>query len=130
MLTKLLAAIMAVESGGNIKAIGDNGRSIGPYQIQMSYWKDSGVGGVYLQCFEKSYSERVIRAYWRWYAGAAYRRLQSGEGTIKDCEQLARIHNGGPAGWRKAATYKYWKKVKFQLQRICNHEIQKKARYR
>jgi len=34
-------AIRQVESGGRLDAVGDKGRSIGPYQIQEGYWKDA-----------------------------------------------------------------------------------------
>jgi hypothetical protein len=30
-------------------------------------------------------------------------------------EVLARIHNGGPKGYKKTATVKYWNKVKKEL---------------
>lgn len=32
-----------------------------------------------------------------------------------DYETLARIWNGGPNGWKKQSTKKYWKKVKKEL---------------
>ena len=32
---------MEVESGGDINAVGDSGRSIGPFQIQRGYWEDA-----------------------------------------------------------------------------------------
>ena len=38
---ELLDAISCVESNKNICAIGDNGRSIGPYQIMRAYFNDS-----------------------------------------------------------------------------------------
>ena len=38
---ELLDAIRCVESTGDICAIGDNGRSIGPYQIMRAYFNDS-----------------------------------------------------------------------------------------
>mgnify|MGYP003681423291 CR=1 FL=1 len=34
-----------------------------------------------------------------------------------DAEKVARIHNGGPKGYRKKATIKYWKKVLTELNR-------------
>ena len=37
----LFKAIMEVESGGDINAVGDGGKSIGPFQIQRGYWEDA-----------------------------------------------------------------------------------------
>jgi hypothetical protein len=42
-------------------------------------------------------------AYWERYCPTALAR--------GDWATLARIHNGGPAGHKKPATLKYWKKV-------------------
>ena len=38
---KFWDAIKQVESSGNENAVGDNGRSIGPLQIQRSYYNDA-----------------------------------------------------------------------------------------
>ena len=38
---ELLDAIRCVESNGDVCAIGDNGRSIGAYQIMLGYYKDA-----------------------------------------------------------------------------------------
>ena len=37
----LLDAMREVESSGNVCAIGDNGLSLGPYQIMMGYYSDA-----------------------------------------------------------------------------------------
>lgn len=107
-----------VESGGNLHPRdGDNGRSIGPYQISRPYWQDSKVGGSYQRCREKDYSERVMKEYWKRHAPQTYRKVISGRGNIRDFEKLARIHNGGPRGHMKPQTTKYWKKVHAQMRR-------------
>lgn len=99
----LLQAIRQVETGGQPNggrdAVGDGGRSIGPYQLQRAYHADSGVPGTYEQCRDREYAERVVRAYWRRYC-------PRGSDEVK-----ARTHNGGRLGPKKAATLKYWKKV-------------------
>lgn len=105
---QLLLAIRTVESGGDCSAVGDGGRSIGPYQIQRAYYRDSGVPGHYCQVRDRQYAERVMLAYWQRYAPQA---LASG-----DWQTLARIHNGGPAGHRLAATRSYWVKVRRAMQ--------------
>jgi hypothetical protein len=107
-LRPLFTAIRQVESGGKPDggrdAVGDGGRSLGPYQIQRKYHSDSGVPGPYARVRERAYAERVMRGYWQRYAPAA---LKAGR-----FETLARVHNGGPAGARVKATAKYWAKVK------------------
>ena len=50
-------------------------------------------------------ADRVVRCYMKRYATP--RRLGR-EATMQD---IARIHNGGPNGYKKQATLKYWKKV-------------------
>ena len=104
----LLAAIRQVESGGNDRAVGDGGRSIGPYQIQIPYWTDGGgdAGRYRLDAWHANRCETIILGYWRRYCPAA---LAAG-----DMQTLARVHNGGPKwtkGKRRAATANYWRKV-------------------
>jgi hypothetical protein len=112
-LTDVLTAIRTVESNNNPDAVGDNGNAIGIYQIWRSYHKDAvefdSIGGRYSDCFNPAYADRVVRAYMRRYANE--RRL----GRPVTQQDIARIHNGGPNGWRKSATLKYWEKVKKEL---------------
>lgn len=112
---RLLNAIRIVESGGNDNAVGDGGKAIGPYQIWRSYWKDAiefdpSIGGSYENCYERKYAERVVQAYMARYANE--RRL----GHEPTFEDIARIHNGGPNGYRKRATIPYWNKVQQELE--------------
>lgn len=117
--TNLLHAIMMVESGGDPNAVGDAGKAIGPYQIHRVYWLDAvefdtSIGGKYSDCTNKAYAEKVVRAYWRRYA--TDRRIGR---PVTDADR-ARIHNGGPNGFKKAATRPYWEKVKSRLKKISN----------
>ncbi len=109
----LLDAMKKVETGGTRHpnyAVGDNGRSIGPYQITYDYWLDAAREtlqlreGTWSMCVIPSYAEKVILSYWKKYAS-------------KDAtwEHLARIHNGGPHGYKKQETVKYWQKVSKHL---------------
>lgn len=107
-LRPLLDAIRTVESGGNDRAVGDNGVSRGPYQIKRGYWADSRVRLPYDRLvWDRASSEQVVVAYWRRYCPKALR--------ANDWQTLARVHNGGPAGARKAATRDYWLKVRGRL---------------
>ena len=106
-MVRLLAAIKQVESGGDANAVGDQGKALGAYQIWESYWSDAvvyvpSIGGCYQDCKDPKYSEFVVRAYLARYAPK--------RGTVT-LETLARIHNGGPRGYLKPATLKYWVKI-------------------
>ena len=96
-LNEVLAAIRVVESNNNPDAVGDNGNAIGVYQIWEVYWKDaterSGLDGKYLDCYNASYADKVVRCYMDRYA--TKKRL----GRPVTQEDIARIHNGGPNGW-------------------------------
>lgn len=107
-LDHFLAALHRVEAGGREGPIkGDNGASLGPLQISRAYWTDSKVSGRYEDCAGLDYSKRVATAYFeRW----APKALELG-----DWEILARIHNGGPRGYRKDSTIKHWKKVQKEM---------------
>jgi hypothetical protein len=97
-------ALHLVETSGRHGPIlGDNGRSLGPLQISRAYFTDSRVGGTYEQVVDLDYSKRVVSAYLQRYAPKAW--------AAGDVETLARIHNGGPRGDRKAATMNYGAKV-------------------
>lgn len=108
-ISRLLDAMEQVESGGNVHAVGDGGRSHGPLQIQRPYWIDSNMPGTFSQVRDRKYARATVIAYWKRYSPAAYR--------TEDVRTLARIHNGGPAGHTKTATIKYWDKVNRELNR-------------
>lgn len=104
---RILNAIRQVETGGvadPANAVGDGGKAIGPFQIHKVYWQDAveydpSIGGVYADCKDEAYARRIVIAYLSRYCK-----------SWSD-ETVARIHNGGPRGHKKAATVKYWRKV-------------------
>jgi len=107
-LRPLLDALIAVESNGRDDAVGDAGRALGALQVWRVYWSDAlehapAIGGEYRDVATREYAERVVVAYWLRYCAAA---VEAG-----DVERLARVHNGGPRGHRKAATVGYWQRV-------------------
>ena len=108
---QLMSAIIMVESSGDDKAIGDNGKAICCMQIHFSYFYDSTeytrMGGEYRDCFNRDFSKRIFDGYMKRYAKEAWTDPAS-----FDPEKVARIHNGGPRGYRKKATINYWRKVK------------------
>ena len=116
-------AVQKVESGAEkdpLNAVGDQGRSIGPYQIMRAYYNDAVQKNPSLtsggRSYENvkgpgslSYGKEVGNAYMERYATVS--RL----GRTPTNEDFARIHNGGPNGYKEASTIKYWRKVQHYL---------------
>ncbi len=110
---KILPALIQVESSGRDWVIGDRAlgeKAYGPLQIRKPVVDD--VNRVYGTHYEakqmlgnRELSIEVCEKYLRIYATP--KRL----GTEPTSEQLARIWNGGPEGWRYKSTIKYWRKV-------------------
>lgn len=110
-VSQLFTAIAAVES--------ENGRtSDNVYQIRRVYLDDLGrIYGCHFAdevATDRHASEQVMLAYWEYY-GEQYARRTGRQPTA---EVLARIHNGGPNGWRKDSTLEYWRKVKAAMERM------------
>lgn len=105
---RVLKAMIQVESKGDPEAIGDKGRAIGVLQIHRDYWKDAtgflGVSWPYEDARDPVKAAAACRAY-----TAHYARVQHLPWTA---ETIARIHNGGPRGWEKPATIRYYRKVR------------------
>lgn len=106
---QLMDAIAAVES--------DRGAtSANVYQLKPIYVRDvCGITGQRIS-FEQAVGDDAvaracIEAYWSYY-GERYYRLT---GRQADAEVLARIHNGGPDGWRRRCTRAYWIRVRAEL---------------
>ena len=115
----LLNAIKKTESGGDESALGDkhlSNKAYGPFQIRKGYYDDAvkfnpqlTAGG---QSFDNvhgkgsaPYAEEVVRSYMGRYA------TEDRLGHPPTPEDIARIHNGGPNGYRNPKTEKYWGKV-------------------
>lgn len=123
---KLFAALRYVETGNQENPPdGDNGKSIGPYQISYAYWRDaynhrSSIGGKYQDCRKKDYSEKVIDAYmdrWAPHEWKIILRDQKFDApTLLAAEVIARTHNGGPSGRKRKSTLNYWNKIKQALE--------------
>ena len=111
----LFRAIAMVESGGDNSKIGKAGEA-GQYQLTRIYVDDVNriircPAYLYVHRLCPCFSKKMMLVYWGHYA--TVERL----GRVATLEDLARIHNGGPNGWRKKCTEKYWKKVKIELER-------------
>lgn len=104
MSAALLAALIAVESGGNDRAIGDNGRAIGPLQIHAAVVEDvnriHGTRYTHAQMHDRAKAARVCVLYIEHYAPGASPEMQ------------ARVWNGGPRGSQRTSTVGYWVRVR------------------
>ena len=109
----LINAIIKVESNDNVNAIGDNGKAVGCMQIWKVVVDDvnkvSKLKYNYNDRFNKEKSIEIFKLYINKYATA--KRL----GRTPTDEDIARIWNGGPNGFKKAGTKQYWLKVKAEL---------------
>ena len=112
-----------METGGckdPLNAEGDGGRSLGPYQISERYFNDAvkqnpsllDGGRSYANVIgpgSDAYSRDVMQGYMDQYA------TESRLGHMPTDEDIARIHNGGPNGYKNPNTNKYWVKVNSNL---------------
>lgn len=109
----LIMALIAVESGGDDKAIGDGGKAYGCLQLHASYVQDAaeyaGADWTHEDAFDREKAIDIFLAYMSRYA--TEERL----GRPVTAEDIVRIHNGGPKGWKKPATEIHWIKVKSVL---------------
>lgn len=77
-----------------------------PFPMQAKLHKDS--------------AERMMLIYWKHW-GEHYEKSARKPVTM---EVLARIHNGGPLGWKKQATLAYWKRVESALKNLTREEVE------
>ena len=109
--TAFLEALAEVESNNNDAAVNTAEDAHGRYQIRQAYLTDANhlLGTCYTlqDMHDPTIAERVVRAYLLAY-GNLYER-----NTCYPASPLilARIHNGGPKGYDKAATYDYGMRV-------------------
>lgn len=106
---RLIPALIAVESNGRDRAIGDNGRAKGALQIWQVVVTDVnrayGTRYTHDDAFVRARAIEICKMYLGIYC--TQKRL----GRTPTLEDAARIWNGGPNGYKKTATLAYWKKV-------------------
>ena len=102
-IERLLDAIARIESHYDSNAVGDGGRALGAYQIHRVYWEEGtaflGVDWPHRDATDPKKARRVVKAYLLHY------------GNGKSLIEMARIHNGGPCGYKKKATLCYARKI-------------------
>lgn len=118
--TELIQALIQVESTGNDRAFGDRQKeekAYGPLQVRQPCVDDVNQRyGTHIQAKDllgdRATSVWVCQKYLELYA--TQKRLGH-EPTLQD---MARIWNGGPSGWKRKDTKVYWAKVSRQLEKI------------
>ena len=107
-----ISALIHVESQGRLDVIGQFGE-VGVLQIRQCAIDDINRWlGTNLTL---EHAKKPAMA--RWMCQVYLRRYCTKErlGREPTLQDAARIWNGGPDGWKKPATKKYWEKVKLQL---------------
>lgn len=128
-LELLIDAAIEVESGGDNKAVGDDGKAIGSLQIWRIYFDEAvrvDKKGIlrdyrYADCYDRNVAIAVFMIHMRHHAPTELEILKHHVGpwddTVMTCaEHIYRIHNGGPDGWKQNSTLKNWWKVKALLE--------------
>lgn len=110
-------AIAYEESRGIDCAIGDDGEALGRYQLHRIYVDDvnriAKTNYTYDDRLDAEKSLTMVKIYLDYY-GKRYTALT---GKPVTDEVMARIHNGGPDGFRKQSTVEYWNRVKESMER-------------
>ena len=107
-LATIIAALVALESGGNPDAVGDCGRAVGVLQIHPSMVAECNriVGAERWTLADRAdaaKSKAMAEAYLEHWAQLIARRI----GRNLAPEEMARLWGGGPTGYRKASTDAY-----------------------
>lgn len=105
-----LNALALVESGGNPVAFNQAEQAVGIYQIRADYAVDAGFP--HEAAWSETTSMQIVASYMHLYATP--KRL----GRDPTIEDWARIHNGGPEGWRRDSTLSYWQKFQRVVEAI------------
>ena len=103
-----ILALIAVESGGNDGAVGDNGRALGCLQIHAGVVADvnrvAGTKFKHRDALDRRNAIYMCRIYlWHHCPPGA------------SLEVMARTWNGGPSGVYSSKTDNYWSKVRHHL---------------
>jgi hypothetical protein len=114
-LLAVITALIAIESGGNPLAVGDHGEARGVLQIHQCVIADvnrfAHTRYTWDDAWDEGKSVAICVLYVRHYATP--QRL----GHAPTAEDVARVWNGGPDGWKKPSTRRYWQGVSARLSR-------------
>lgn len=112
MNAELLAALIAVESGGNDMARGRHGE-LGALQVRPCVVADvNRLKGTHYRWAEMTNRWAALGVF-RIYTGRYCTEARLGR-PVTD-QDLARVWNGGPNGWKRRKTVAYWKRVQARM---------------
>lgn len=120
-LPEIREVLKQVETNNNPDAMGDDGCSFGVLQIRMGAIQDVnriyGTNYVHNDAFNVKKSERIFDLYLTIWS----KQLVKREGRVATAEDVVRIWNGGPVGYKKNSTKYYFEKyLKFKNKKyIC-----------
>jgi hypothetical protein len=116
----LIVALIAVESGGNDLAVSPDGTCRGPLQEKSIYVADvNRIAATHYRrndVFDRTKAIEMFQIYIDHYATSE--RL----GREPTWEDMARIHSGGPDGWKNPSTKAYWRRVRGKLRAATPQE--------
>ena len=109
-LIEIIAILIQIESGGVDHAIGDNGDALGCLQIHAIYVADvNRVFHTHYTHHDALDREKAIEMTELYLMHYTTKERLGREPNVMD---FVRNHNGGPNGYKKASTQKYWEKFK------------------
>jgi hypothetical protein len=112
MNAELLAALIAVESGGNDLARGRHGE-LGALQVRPCVVADvNRVAGTHYRWAEMTNRWAALGVF-RIYTGHYCTEARLGRPATN--QDLARVWHGGPSGWKRRKTVAYWKRVRARM---------------
>jgi hypothetical protein len=111
-LTEIRDILKHVETDYNPRAIGDGGDSFGILQIQQGAIDDVnrkyGTDYTHQDAFDIVCAEEIFELYIQMWT----EKLEEREKRPATEEDIVRIWNGGPRGWKRQGTLKYLKKYR------------------
>lgn len=124
MTDRQIAALILQESSNGKMLVGDQGNALGPLQIWNIYVQDVNVRfGTNLtnaDCKQdREISILVMLAYMNRYATPKVL------GRAATFEDYARIHNGGPSGYKSSSTLKYWRDVSEKFSKLADWQVER-----
>lgn len=109
-ITEIRDILKHVETNHNPEAIGDGGDSYGILQIQLGAIKDVnkayGTDYNHLDAFDITCAEEIFELYVKLWSS----KLEKREARAATEEDIVRIWNGGPRGWKRNGTLPYLSK--------------------
>ena len=123
-LKEIRDVLKHVESNHNPTLVGDNGRSWGILQIQLIAIEDVnrkyGTNYTHEDAFDVACAEEIFELYVTMWAT----HLEKKHGRSATAEDIVRIWNGGPDGYRESGTIDYLKKYyKYKRKYVMNKRL-------